>query len=252
MQTLSNIRRDSISSESKNTNDDIQPPPYPSVIYKVGNYSHQNHDGTTPPPPSYSDINDPSAVYINNYPGPPLTDGVVQIVTSNSNSNVRRTTVENVLSERVRRYLTFNGILTILFGLIVIGLQIGLIASHSIVYYYYGFWAGALIISIGISTIMFNSRYQAYDLRKYLRSFVWQAVFVAVVFGFGIIIILTDTCDNQKSENDGNDDSCQQSYKILNGFLLTIIALAFLQSIINTFIIAILKRRYMPDSSLAS
>jgi hypothetical protein len=249
MQQTSNIRRDSVSSESKNVNentDDNQPPPpsYPSAIYKLENYDAR------PPPPSYSDANNPSVTYINNYPGPPLTDGTVQIVTSNPHSVIRQIPTGSYLSKKMRIYLTCNGILTIFFGLVIIGLQIGLLASHSIVYYYYGFWAGAIIISIGISTIIFKNRYQTYNYEKYFRSFIVQAIFIAVVFSFGIIIISTDTCDDKTFENDGdgdNDDTCKSSYKILNGFLLTIIALAFLQSLINTLIIGILKRRSLTN-----
>jgi hypothetical protein len=241
MQQSTNIRRDSDGSETKNVNentDDPPPPSYPSVIYKLENY-----DTLQPPPPDYSDVNNPSVVYINNYPGPPLTDGTVQIVTSNANSINQPIQTGNFLSKKMRVYLTVNGILTILFGVIIIGLQIGLLASHSIVYYYYGFWAGAIIISIGISTIIFKNRYRTYNYEKYFRSFILQAIFIAVVFGFGIIIISTDACDDQTSENDGNDDTCRNSYKILNGFLLTIIALTFIQSIVNTLVIGVLKRR---------
>jgi hypothetical protein len=242
MQPSSNIRRDSTGSETKNpieNNDELAPPPtYRSFISKSENY------GELPVlPPSYTDINDASVVYINNYPGPPLTDGIVQITTSNlapSNQQIPR---ENFLPKKIRTYLGINGAITIIFGLIAIGLQIGLLASHSLVYYYYGFWAGVLIITIGISTIMCTNRYRTYDLAKYLRSFICQAIFLAVVFGFGIIIILTDTCDESPSESDGNDDACRHSYKILNGFLLTVIGLTFLQALINTLIIGYLKRQ---------
>jgi hypothetical protein len=241
MQPSSNIRRDSTNSESKNSNenhDDTQssPPTYRTAIEKLENSNH-----LPSLPPSYTDINDPSVIYINNYPGPPLTDGTVQIVTSNHNSINPEIPIGNILSKKMRLYLTINGGITIFFGLLAIGLQIGLLASHSMVYYYYGFWAGALIISTGISTIMFNNRYRTYDLAKYFRSFLCQVMFVAVVFGFGIIIISTDTCDDDDTSD--NDDACKHSYKILNGFLLTVIALTFLQSIINTIIIGYLKRR---------
>ena len=246
MQQSTNIRRDSASSETKNVNenvDDPPPPSYPSVIYKLENY-----DTFQPPPPDYADVNNPSVVYLNNYPGPPLTDGTVQIVTSNTNSINQPIQTGNFLSKKMRIYLTINGIITILSGIIIVGLQIGLLASHSLVYYYYGFWAGAIIISIGISTIIFKNRYRTYDYEKYFRSFILQAIFIAVVFGFGIIIISTDTCDDQTSENDGNDDTCRNSYKILNGFLLTIIALTFVQSIVNTIVIGVLKRRSLMNT----
>ncbi|UJR26287.1 hypothetical protein I4U23_007625 [Adineta vaga] len=244
IQSTSNVRRNSTASETKDVNenlDDIQAPPpsYPSAIFKLENYDNQ------PPPPSYTDVNNPSVIYINNYPGPPLADGVVQIVTSNQTSDNRQVTINNLLSKRMRIYLFINGIITVLLGLIAIGVQIGLVASHSIVYYYYGFWAGVLIISIGIGTILFNNRYRTYDTAKYFRSFIWQTIFIAVVFGFGVIIIATDSCDGEQSEHDGNDDACKPSYKILNGLLITVVALAFVQSIINTIIIAILKRRYL-------
>jgi hypothetical protein len=252
MQSSSNLPVDSANNEVKNTNenhDDPQAPPptYRSIIDKLENYND-----LTSLPPTYTDITNPSVVYVNNYPGPPLTDGVVQIITSNHNSVNQDIPIGNILSKKMRTYLAISGIITIVFGLIAIGLQIGLLASHSIVYYYYGFWAGTLIISIGISTIMLNNRYRTYDLSKYFRSFICQAVFLAVVFGFGIIIILTDTCDEDTSDDDGNDDACKHSYKILNGFLLTVIGFTFVQSIINTLIIGYLKRRSSINSIVIS
>jgi hypothetical protein len=246
MQPVSNIRRNSTNSDVKTTSNENQssPPTYRSVIEKFENYNQ-----FPALPPDYTDINSPAVVYINNYPGPPLTDGVVQINTTNTrpvNPDVLRV---GFLSKKMRMYLIISGIITICFGLIAIGLQIGLLASHSLVYYYYGFWAGVLIISIGLSTIMFSNRYRTYDLAKYFRSFICQAVFVAVVFGFGIIIIVTDTCDEQTSDNDDTDDACKHSYKILNGFLITIIALTFLQSILNTLIMGNLKRRELINTN---
>jgi hypothetical protein len=239
MQPISSIRRNSTNSESKNINENqSSPPTYRSVIEKFENY-----DQFSSLPPNYTDINDPAVFYINNYPGPPLSDGIVQITTTNTHSINPDIPRAGFLSKKMRIYLVINGAITIVFGLIIIGLQIGLLASHSIVYYYYGFWAGVLIISIGLSIIMFSKRYRTYDLAKYFRSFICQTVFVAVVFGFGIIIILTDTCDDQISDDDENDDACKHSYKILNGFLITVIALTFLQSILNTLIIGYLKRR---------
>jgi hypothetical protein len=252
MQPATNIRRESKTSNENTDDTEVSPPSYPSVIYKLKNYSSQNYGDFPPPPPDYSDANNPSVVYINNYPGPPLTDGVVQISTSNNIPMNHEIAMRNSLSKRIRIYLTINGVITILFGFTIIGIQSGLLASHSIAYYYYGFWAGAIIVSIGISTILFTNRYRSYDLRKYLRSFVFQTVFVAVVFGFGIIIILTDTCVDDTSEFDGNDDACKNSYKILNGFLIAIIVLTFLQSIINTFIIGFIKRRYFINSNAVS
>jgi hypothetical protein len=242
MQPSSNIRRDSVNSEPKNTNenlDDLQAPPptYRSIIDKL-----ENHDNHPSLPPSYTEITDPSVVYINNYPGPPLTDGIVQITTSNQNPLNQAIPTEFFLPKKIRIYLFINGAITIFFGIVAIGLQIGLLISDSIVYYYYGFWAGALIISIGISTIMLTNRYLIYDSAKYFRSFICQTIFTTVVFGFGIIIILTDTCNSD--DNDETDDACKHSYKILNGFLLTVIALTFLQSIINTLVIGYRKRRY--------
>jgi hypothetical protein len=254
MQPATNIRRESKTSNENTDDTEVSPPSYPSVIYKLKNYSSENYDDfpPPPPPPDYSDANNPSVVYINNYPGPPLTDGIVQIVTSNNIPINDEVAMRNSLSKRTRIYLIINGIITIVFGFTIIGIQIGLLASHSIVYYYYGFWAGCIIISIGISTILFTNRYRTYDLTKYFRSFLLQTVFVAVVFGFGIIIILTDTCVDNDSDFDGNDDSCKNSYKILNGFLIAMIALTFLQSIINTIIMAILKRRYFINSNVVS
>lgn len=249
MQAISTGRRDSNDSELKTSSENhggspTPPPPYRTVIDKLKN------DNNPPSlPPSYTDINNPSVVYINNYPGPPLSDGVVQISTANAHSFNPHLSGGSFLSRKIRTYLVINGAITIVFGLIAIGLQIGLLASHSIVYYYYGFWAGALIMSVGISTIMFNNRYGSCDSTKYFRSFLCQSVLVAVVFGFGLIIILTDTCDNPPSESDGNDDACKNSYKLLNSFLVTVIALALAQSILNALIIGCLKRRDSNNSN---
>ena len=188
MQAISTIPSDSTNSELKMTNENhddspTPPPPYRNVMDKLKN---DNYFSTLPP--SYTDINSPAVVYINNYPGPPLSDGVVQITTARTQSSAPNLPQENILSRKMRMCLVINGIITICLGVIAVGLQIGLLASHSIVYYYYGFWAGALIISIGISTIMFNNRYRGYNISKYFRSFICQSIVVAVVLGFGFIM----------------------------------------------------------------
>lgn len=249
MQPSSDTRRVSASSETKSVteaNDDTQalPPSYPSAVFKLKNLPSPSFDDR-PPPPSYLHANDPTVVYINNYPGPPLTDGVVQINTSGHAVGSTHGVPNIPLSRKMRLYLSITGGTTIVLGLVIIGIQVGLVASHSAVHYYYGFWAGVLIISIGICTILFNNRFQTNDTAKYFRSSLWQTVFVAVVFGFGVIIIVTDSCDEGSSSSDENENACTPSYEILNGFLIAAIALTFVQSIINTVVIAVLKRRYV-------
>ena len=247
MQPSSSASHNSTSHELKPTRSDQAdspslPPPYPSVIYKISDYSPAHYNDASAPP-SYADVNSPSVVYINNYPGPPLTDGAtVQIQTNGHRFTEQLTTIDARPSRRLQRFVIINGVLTIIFGLVIAGLQIALIASHSIVYYYFGFWAGALIVSIGISTLMFYSRHQTYDLQRYFRSFLWQTIFVAIVFVIGIIIILTDTCDDKASNRSSDTDACHRSHKILNGFQLAVLGLVLLQSFVNVAIIGILKR----------
>ena len=247
MQSSSSASHTSTSRELKPTRSDHAdtpplPPPYPSVIYKVSDYPSTHYDDASAPP-SYADVNSPSVVYINNYPGPPLTDGAtVQIQTNGHGSIEQPMRLDTRPSRRMRCFIIINGILTIIFGLVIVGLQIALIASHSIVYYYFGFWAGALIVSIGISTLMFYSRYHTYDLSRYFRSFIWQSIFVAIVFTIGIIIILTDACDDKPSDRRADTDTCHRSYKILTSFQLAVLGLVLLQSLVNVAIIGTLKR----------
>lgn len=225
--------------------DDTQPPPptYQSVIYKVGDYSSSTSYDARPAPPSYSDVNPTSVVYINNYPGPPLTDGTVQIITAPPACTDQQRSTETFLTKKLRLFSIISGIITIVLGLLTIGLQVGLIVSNSMLYYYFGFWSGALILSIGISTLMFNGGHHAYNLRRYFRSFIWQAIFIGIVLCLGIIIFVTDKCDKKSSDTDSNDDKCNSSYKILNGFLLGIIGVTLLQSIVNILIVAVVRRR---------
>jgi hypothetical protein len=148
---------------------------------------------------------------------------------------------ENIISKKVCIYLLLNGFITILFGIATIGLEIGIVASNSITLYYYGFWGGVVLLSTGLSTaVLFNHRYRI-DYLKLFHSFFWQMMIAAVLFGIGIVIIVTDTCDDNGADNGGQ---CKHSYKILNGFLLGIFGLALLQSVVNAFIFCILKRRY--------
>jgi hypothetical protein len=216
-----------------NRNSDIiqlpPPPPYTAVFKLDENES----DGV--PPPSYADVDTQSVTYINNYPGPPLADGRVQVSTS-INPNI-------ILSKNIRIYLIINGIITILFGIIVVGIQIGILASNSIIYYYYGFWGGAIIISIGISIVLLYKNHRNANYTKLFHSFFCEMVLIGIVFGIGIIILLTDKCDDNATDN-GNNNSCKHTYKILNGFLFGIFSLAFLQSIINVVVFGILKRQH--------
>jgi hypothetical protein len=221
-----------ISNRISNENDQLPPPPpYATAIYKL-----DEADYNTIPPPAYSDVDAQSITYINNYPGPPLTDGQVQAI-QNPPSNIQETR----RTKNVRIHLMISGILTILFGIISIGIQIGILATNSIIYYYYGFWGGAIIISFGIGSILFQRRRYSIDYLKLFRSFFWQMVLIGIVFSIGIVIILTDKCDDDATENDGITQ-CRHSRKILNGFLLATFASAFVLSIINVIIFAIFKR----------
>ncbi|CAF1448942.1 unnamed protein product [Rotaria sordida] len=251
MQSPSNIRRNSTNNnELKITNentDDIQipPPSYTSVIYKLENPSFQNDNNFLPLPPSYTDVNNPHVFYINNYPGPPLEDGIVQISSSNPILIHQPMIISRPLSKRMRIYFNVNTLLMILFGIVIIGLQIGLIVTHSIVFYYYGFWAGGGIICVGACTIIFSNRSHQFNLVKYFHSYVWQTVFFAVVLGFGIIVVSVDKCDDNLSASDINNGACKHSYSLLNGLLLGFVSLTFLQSLINTLILGTIKNRRM-------
>ncbi|CAF2357161.1 unnamed protein product [Rotaria sp. Silwood2] len=251
MQSPSNIiRNPTFSSELKSingNNDDNQAPPpsYTSIIYKLENPSYQHDNNFFPLPPSYTDVNSPTIFYINNYPGPPLEDGIVQMNSSDPIALNQSRTTGYFLSKRMQTYFNINAVLMILFGIVTIGLQIGLIVTHSIVFYYYGFWAGAVIICLGICTIIFNTRSQQCNIVKYFHSYAWETVFIAVVLGFGIIIIAVDTCDDNLSTTDDNSGRCKHSYKQLNGLLIGFIAVTFLQTFINTLILTVMKRRVM-------
>jgi len=224
-----------ISNRTNNENNDSTeyppPPPYATVVYKIDDY-----DFDTNPPPDYLDVDTQSVVYINNYPGPPLTDGQVQGVRNNTSVNH-----ENLISRKVCIYLLLNGLITILFGFAAIGLQIGIVVSNSITYYYYGFWGGAVLLSTGLSTAVLYNHHYRIDYLKLFHSFFWQMMIAAVLFGIGIVIIITDTCDDNSADN---GSQCKNSYKILNGFLLGIFGLALLQSGLNACVFGILKRRY--------
>jgi hypothetical protein len=215
------------SSMERISNSDIElpaPPPYTSV----GCGENENEFDEILPP-SYSDINNQSVVFINNYPRPPLTDGYVQ---DDLSLNYRI-----ILPKQIRVYLIVNGIITILFGFMSIGIQIEIIILHSINHYYYGFWGGALIIAIGISTVVSNNYYLTLDSSRLFKILFLKTMYIAVLFSTGIIIMLIDRCDN-------NDDLCKRSFPILNEFLLGIFGLAFLLSIINGAIFRFLNNVY--------
>jgi hypothetical protein len=204
------------------------PPPYATLIYKIDE---------TIPPPAYSDVDTQSLTYINNYPGPPLTDGQVQ-----GSQTPPMDIPETRREKAVRVYLIINGIITILFGAAVIGIQIGILVTNSIIYYYYGFWGGAIIISFGIGSILFRKSRHSIDYHKLFHSFFWQMVLVGVVLAIGIVIVLTDKCDDNATEDNDMPQPCKQSRKIFNGFLLAIFSSTFALSIINAIIFGCLKR----------
>lgn len=235
-------------SETKTTNeinDDSQlpPPTYNSVLQKLSAET-LNSSAAITEPPNYSDINFNSVVYINNYPGPPSGEATVQIITYPEPNVVEQSVVSTVANKRIRRFLCCNGFVITILGVIAIILQIVLIVSHSPVYYYLGFWAGALIISLGISTCVLNNRHATENLRKLFRSFIWQGLFIAVVFIIGLIIILTDTCRKNRPTLTSASAHCYFSDEIVNAFILSIIGLVLLLMIIILIVIGIARRRY--------
>lgn len=210
----------------------LPPPPYTAVIYKLNENEFERN------PPAYSDVDAQSITYINNYPGPPLTDGYVPT------SEILRTINQNsLISKKLFIYLIIDGIITIILGIAAVSLQIAILASKSIIYYYYGFWGGAIVISLGISTLVLYRHRCNLDSTKLFHSFSCQLFLISVIFIIALIIILTDKCDDNGTENDGTNQVCQKSNKILNGFLFAMFVVAFFQAIINTIAFAIIKRQ---------
>lgn len=235
-------------SETKTTNEingdnQLPPPTYNSAIQKLSAES-LNSSATFPAPPNYSDIDFSSVVYINNYPGPPSAEGIVQIVTYPEANVIEQSTVSTVANRRIRRFLFFNGIATTILGIFAIVLQIVLVTTHSTLYYYMGFWAGALILSLGISTFVLNNRHATANLRKLFRSFLWQGLFIGVIFIIGLIIILTNQCRKRSSISTSTYGPCDNTDEYLNAFLLAIIGLSLLQTMIILLVIGIARRRY--------
>lgn len=242
------LRRDSNSSEVKSGNENtvdsqVPPPSYTSFIYKLENFTNQSNDNLSVQPPRYSELHNPSVIYINNYPGPPLDDGVVQIVSPNSVANQQDNAGGYMLTKRMKRYFNLNSLLMICFGLLTIGLQTGLVIRHALVYYYYGYWAGGVVICIGLSDALFYRQPRQMDIGKYFRSFLWQPIFLALVFSFGLIILLVEKCSDDSSKLNISIE-CSNSTKIINILLIISVALALLQSITTLTILGVLKRRH--------
>ena len=210
------------------------PPPYTSIVYKIND---NPFDQTAPP--AYDDVTQLSVTYINNYPGPPLTDGHVQIPTLISSGNQH-----SILSKRFHRYLIITGLITILLGFAAVGIQIGIIVSKSILYFYYGFWGGAVILSIGLNTLFMYNHTRTWDYVRLFRSFVWQTIVVGIIFAIGVIIIVTDRCNDSGTEDQGASSTCQHSSRFFNGFLITVFALALAQSVLNSILSRALQYRH--------
>lgn len=209
----------------------IPPPPYTSVVYKLNESDQQGIF-----PPAYSDIDGQSITYVNNYPGPPLSDGHVR-----TNDAISIYHAQTRRSKNIRLYLIINGILTLLIGIAIVGIEIGILVTDSIIYYYYGFWGGAIIIMLGIGDILLGRKRHSNDYNKIFRSFFWQMILVAIILGAGITIIVTDRCNDNGTINHGEYMPCKQSHKILDGCLLGLFAFTFLLSVINTILFGFLK-----------
>lgn len=214
---------------NNNNSDELTtaPPSYASLVYKADENEFDYNS-----PPSYSDVNNPSSiVYINNYPGPPSTDGIVQVLTEPISA------AEIRLAKSICIYLIIIGIITLLCGLATIGLQIGMLVRHLTQYYYYGFWGGIIIVSIGFNTLAFLRHRYTTTIYQIFRASIWQMLSVLIVFTIGMIILLTDKCHTTESES----SSCHP-LKIFNGFLFGIFAFQLVLSIIHLLIFSFLKR----------
>ena len=231
-------------SVNSSNNISAPPPSYISSVYKLENSSSHNFDGFLSLPPSYSSISNPSITYGNNYPGPPSEDGTVQTVVSHFATINHTVVTRHSLTKQMRIYIYINDVIIILFGLGIIGLQIGLVASNSFGYHYYGFWAGAILVFVGIIMIMYNSRSHQHDLKKYFHYLIWQSIFISIVLGFGILIITVGRCNDEKPGYDANENECKHSYKVLDELLLSFVILSILQSIMNILVVNTFKRRY--------
>lgn len=218
------------------------PPPYTTVLYKAAAEQEQQHQQQiqyeTNPPPSYADIQNNSMTYINNYPDPPLTDGVVQFSSVDSTTNIIGITT----SKKFRRFLLISGLLTLSFGFAEIGVQLAIILNRSVIHYYYGFWCGAVLLTIAVNTIIVSRNRQVIYSKLFHSSF-WEVIVVSIMLIVGIIIVTTGRCDDDIPFTDSRPSRCQKSGVALDAFLIILVALPLIQSISNTVLFRILSQR---------
>ena len=207
------------------------PPPYTSVLYKTSDAPSDSI-----PPPNYADIDNYRLTYINNYPEPPPTDGVVEPVRTNS-----ITSGEIRLSKNVRLLLLISGILITIYGVTAVGLEIAIIVDELILYYYFGFWAGILILTVAVNMILLVSRHQSVNYSRIIRSSFWQMIIIGAILIVGVAIIASDRCSDGSPMFDQRQ--CRKSNRTFDALLITCVALTFTQVVFNTILYKNLQRR---------
>lgn len=220
------------------TNGHQLPPSYNVAIYKAENSFES--------PPTYSTLNDNSIGFSNNYPGPPITDGTVQIIDRNqcSSSSTNQTNLHAIIRQRLNHFLIINTFIWILLGIVVIGLQILLVATQSVVYYYFGFWSGTLLITVGIANLLAKRSGRNLNFKNLLYWFILQMILVGSIFGIGVAILLTDGCDDNSLGNDSPTSPCSHSYMVVNIILCVIVGFGTLQSIVDVCVALVAYRRF--------
>jgi hypothetical protein len=149
------------------------------------------------------------------------------------------TLVSTQITADVRNFLLISGLLYLLWGILGVGLEIGIIAN-SYLTYYRGFWMGLFIFISGI-TMLVAACQANYALQSLVRSLTVALIFCILGLIFSIVNYAYSTrCDYYRSYN--CDSKRAADLKIA---ILVVSILATIHTIVNMVVIGNMHNKSM-------
>jgi hypothetical protein len=146
--------------------------------------------------------------------------------------------VATTITPGLRAFLIISGILYLIWGILAIGLEIGLIINLSSTYYR-GFWGGGVLIGGGISMLVAACR-SSYIMMHLVRLFIVSLVFCILGFILSVVNYTSSSycsfswlyCDSRTELN-------------IKGVLLGLFLIATIHTIVNLVIASNTHKRTM-------
>lgn len=206
-----------------------------------------SRSNNTPPPP-YSQYPQQSSGYLPSnteyYDWPPLYHPEGTVVAPGYQHQWNNQLVTPI-TPYLRTFLIVSGILSLIWGIVAISLEVGIIFNSETTYYR-GLWAGGFLIGGGLSMLVASCR-EAYRIYYLKRLFTITLLFVVLGLILSIINLASSVRCSPFYRSDHCDESLATNLKIS---ILALFIISTIHTITNIVVANNAQKITIPTSSL--